>query len=313
MNRTVPIGIMALSVGLFGAIAWLSWQTYVTRPTPQSATSRPEINASDPVLLAVGDIASCDTAADEAVAARAAQLPGTIATLGDTVYDRGTAAEFEACFDPAWGPLKSRIRPAVGNHEYGTGSAEPYFSYFGASAGQAGRGWYRYTLGDWSVFVLNTNCSQAGGCGPGSEQFEWLANELRSAANCSLAYFHHPRWSSGLHGSDDRLQSLWAQLTAGGVDVVLNGHDHVYERFAPLDAGGRVSSAGTRQFIVGTGGRSLYPFKTTASGSEVRQSKTAGLLRLQLHANGYSWEFLPVGDSEFSDRGSDRCRAAPAG
>ena len=307
-DRT-PVLIMAAAVVVFGSLAWLSWETYVTQPTIQTAVDAPrQVKAGDPALLAVGDIADCDVAADEAVAALLTATPGTIATLGDTVYNNGSEQEFLKCFDPAWGSLKNRIRPAVGNHEYSTGEAEPYFRYFGPAAGQTGRGWYAYTLGTWQVIVLNSNCSEIGGCDLDSPQGTWLQEQLAAPTACSLVYYHHPRWSSGLHGSSSALKDFWNLFVEKKVDLVLSGHDHHYERFAPLGREGQVNTvSGLRQFIVGTGGKSLYPVKTILNGSEIRQNSTFGALQLQLHQDGYSWRFLPVDDETFQDRGSQRC------
>jgi hypothetical protein len=201
-------------------------------------------------LVAAGDVASCRSRGDEATAALVARLPGTVAVLGDSVYEVGSDEEYRRCYAPSWGRFKGRTRPAVGNHEYGTPGAAGYFRYFGAAAGPSGRGYYAYRLGSWQVVVLNTNCAAAGGCGAGSPQERWLRAELaRSRGRCVLAYGHHPRLSSGFHGPDTSIDRLWRALAAGGAELYLAGHDHHYERFAPV--------RGVRQFVVGTGGRRL--------------------------------------------------------
>jgi Calcineurin-like phosphoesterase len=252
------------------------------------------------VLLAAGDIGSCDGIADDRVAELAGRLPGTIALLGDEVYETGTSANYRNCFDPAWGPMRSRIRPAVGNHDYVGDSVADYFAYFGPAAGEEGQGWYAYDVGAWHVIVLNSNCDKVGGCGPGSPQFAWLAAELNARpSECLLAYWHHPRWSSGRHGSQDQVQPFWQALVGAGVDVVLNGHDHDYER---------VVADGVSQIVVGTGGRSLYrfeggPLATTAA----RNDSAYGLLYLALGDGTYTWEFLPLGATDFTDAGSGTC------
>jgi hypothetical protein len=260
-------------------------------------------------LVAAGDVASCDSSGDEATAALVARIPGTVAVLGDAVYQRGTPGEFASCYAPSWGRFRARTRPAVGNHEYGTAGAAGYFAYFGARAGHPARGWYAYRLGDWRVVVLNSNCRPAGGCGPGSPQVRWLRAELRAHPTiCTLAYWHHPRYSSGLHGDDRTVAPFWDALHAAGAELVLAGHDHHYERLVPLSPRGRVDRArGIRQFVVGTGGRSHYPTIRRAAGSEVREWQTFGVLRLTLRAEGYEWRFVPVAGSRFTDSGSARC------
>lgn len=249
-------------------------------------------------LVAAGDVASCRSTGDEAVARLLDRLPGTIALLGDAVYERGSAAEFRRCF--SWARHKRRIRPAIGNHEYGTPRAAGYFGYFGAAAAPP-RGWYSYDLGSWHVVVLNTNCGPAGGCGTGSPQERWLRADLAAhPAVCTLAYAHHPRLSSGLHGSDRTIQPLWRALAQHGVDVFLAAHDHHYERFAPVN--------GIRQFVVGTGGRSHYPVVRPHPRSQVRNWTTFGVLALTLEDGAYAWRFVPERGRRFGDAGRESCR-----
>ena len=253
------------------------------------------------VLLAVGDIGSCKGDADEAVAALAARLPGTIALLGDIVYENGSSSDYATCFDPAWRALRSRIRPAPGNHEYQTTDASAYFSYFGAEAGTPGQGWYSYELGSWHVIVLNSNCADVGGCRGGSPQLAWLQADLRAHPTaCTLAYWHHPRYSSGRHGTDARTDPLWRALATANVDLVLSGHDHDYERLAPVD--------GIRSFVVGTGGRSLYELTRPAgSQTELRANHTYGLLALELNDRGYVWRFVTAAGAPLTDAGAGTC------
>jgi hypothetical protein len=266
-------------------------------------------SAPPATLVAAGDVASCDSSGDEATAALVARIPGTVAVLGDAVYQRGTPEEFASCYAPSWGRFRARTRPAVGNHEYGTAGAAGYFAYFGRRAGHPARGWYAYRLGDWRIVVLNSNCGRAGGCGPGSPQLRWLRAELRAHPTpCTLAYWHHPRFSSGLHRDDLTVAPFWDALHTAGTEVILTGHDHHYERFAPLSPRARVDRArGIRQFVVGTGGRSHYPTIRRAAGSEVREWQTFGVLRLTPRAEGYEWRFVPVAGSRFTDSGSARC------
>jgi hypothetical protein len=246
-------------------------------------------------LVAAGDIASCRSTGDEATAALVARIPGTVAVLGDSVYERGTAAEFRDCY--SWRRFRGRTRAALGNHEYLTPGAAPARAYFRLPA----RGYYSYRLGSWLVVVLNSNCVPAGGCARGSPQQAWLERTLAAHAGvCTLAYFHHPRWSSGLHGSDRTMAALWDTLAAARADVVLAGHDHHYERFAPI--------SGIRSFVVGTGGRSLYPALWRLPSSRVVNARTFGVLQLTLREADYDWRFVPVAGSSFTDAGTGRCR-----
>jgi acid phosphatase type 7 len=251
--------------------------------------------APPPTLVAAGDVASCRSSGDERTAAIVARTPGTVAVLGDAVYERGTAAEFRDCY--TWRGVRGRTRAALGNHEYGSTDARPAKAYFKLPS----RGYYSYDLGAWHVVVLNSNCGPAGGCATGSPQQRWLAADLAAnPARCTLAYWHHARFSSGLHGSDRTMAVVWGTLAQAGADVVLAGHDHHYERFAPID--------GIRSFVVGTGGRSLYPAFFRTTGSVVVNDRTYGVLRLTLRPAAYDWRFLAVPGSIFADRGSARCR-----
>lgn len=251
-------------------------------------------------LVAAGDVASCRSRGDEATAALVARLPGTVAVLGDSVYEIGSDDEYRRCYAPSWGRFKGRTRPAVGNHEYGTPGAAGYFRYFGAAAGPPGRGYYAYRLGSWQVVVLNTNCAAAGGCGVGSPQERWLRGVLASSqAACTVAYGHHPRLSSGFHGPDRTVQPLWDALQDAHVELYLAGHDHHYERFAP--------SRGLRQFVVGTGGRSTYPILRDLAGSRAHWSGGYGVLSLRLLEGSYAWRFVGAPREEFTDAGSARC------
>jgi hypothetical protein len=275
---------------------------------PSSSTTV-EVDTSDAaVLYAVGDIADCAVANDEATAALLEDRPGPIATLGDNVYPSGTRAQFDQCYAPGWGRFKDRTHPSAGNHEYATPGAAGYYSYFGAAAGRRGEGWYSYEVGEWHVVVLNSNCGSVG-CGRDSAQIRWVQADLAAhPAHCTLAYWHHPRFSSGLHGSTEAMADLYSVLYEAGADVVLAGHDHHYERIVPLDPGGRVDRArGIRNFTVGTGGKSLFPTLYPIPGSELRQSSTYGVLELRLASSGYRWEFLRATGEPFSDSGSARC------
>jgi acid phosphatase type 7 len=280
-------------------------------PDNPPTTTGPPSSADGPVaVLAAGDIASCESEGDEQTAALLGRHQGTVLTLGDAAYDRGEPSEFTECYGPTWGRALDRTRPVPGNHEYGTDGAQGYFDFFGSRAGAPGKGWYSYDLGAWHVIALNSNCREVGGCDRGSEQERWLRADLNQhRTRCTLAYWHHPRFSSGAHhGSQEHVRDLWQALYETGADVVLSGHEHNYERFAPLDPTGTVDQAqGIREFVVGTGGRSLYPFDRPLPGSELRESDTYGVLQLTLNADGYDWQFLPVDGESFTDAGSDRC------
>ena len=280
-----------------------------TGTSPATTAASPGRGAAA-TLLAAGDIASCNSTGDEATAALLDGRPNAaVATLGDNVYESGTAGEFATCYDPTWGRHKARTRPAIGNHEYGVFRAGGYFGAFGAAAGESPLGWYSYNLGDWHIVVLNSNC-EAVGCMTGGTQEKWLREDLAAHATaCTLAYWHHPRFSSGTtHGPTPAVQPLWTALYDAGADVVLSGHEHNYERFAPLDPTGKPDDArGMRQFVVGTGGRSHYPFGTPMPGSQVRNDSTYGLLALTLRTGSYQWQFVPEAGKSFTDSGSANC------
>ena len=277
-----------------------------TTIAPTTTTTAP---AGNPVLLGAGDIASCASSGDEATAAVLAGQAGTVITTGDNVYDNGTATEFANCYDPSWGAEQARTKPAPGNHDYGTAGAAGYFGYFGAAAGDPAKGYYSYDLGNWHVVSLNSNCSIVS-CAAGSAQEQWLRADLAASAKpCTVAYWHHPRFSSGAtHGSSTTVQPLYQALYDFNADLVLVGHEHNYERFAPMTPAGSVDSArGIRQFVVGTGGRSHYGFGTPIPGSEVRNSTAYGVLKVTLNPSGYDWQFLPVAGQTFTDAGTQAC------
>jgi hypothetical protein len=269
----------------------------------------PGSGSAPPVLLAAGDIATCGSDGDEQTAALLAGRPGTVSTLGDHAYEDGTAAEFAGCYHPSWGAAKDRTFPSAGNREYNTPGASGYFGYFGAAAGDPAKGYYSYDLGDWHVVVLNTNkdCTVVA-CSAGSAQVQWLEADL--AANprtCTLAYWHHPLFSSYGPTVTPAVKPLWDALHAAGADLVLNGHAHNYERFAPQRPDGTADPAGIREFVIGTGGRSFHAFTGTAANSEARDDDTFGVLRLTLRGTGYDWEFIPVAGGSFADSGSGSC------
>jgi hypothetical protein len=265
-------------------------------------------------VVAAGDIATCSGTGDEATADLLSNIAGTVLTLGDNAYPVGSAQDFEECYDPTWGRFKERTKPSPGNHEYETEGAEGYFDYFGKAAGDPDKGYYSFNLGSWHIAALNSNCGEGEvRCGPGSPQREWLKEDLAANADeerCTLAYMHHPRFSSGVeHGSTANLEPLWEVLYEAGADVVLSAHEHNYERFAPQDPYGVADpERGIRQFVVGTGGgKGTYPILDSLSNSEVHNDDTYGVLKLTLHPEGYEWRFVPVEGARFTDSGSARC------
>ncbi|MCW2725596.1 MAG: hypothetical protein JWN35_2517 [Frankiales bacterium] len=277
---------------------------------------------TDVVLGAAGDIAcpkdarglteekdrpnSCRMA--DTAALLQAMHPDAVLALGDNQYPNGSLARFQASYDQTWGAFKTITYPVPGNHEYGTPDAAGYFSYFGAAAGLPGAGYYSYDLGGWHIIALNSECDHVGGCGQGSTQETWLRQDLAAhPAACTLAYWHRPRFSSGTHGSNTDYDAFWNDLSAAGADVVLNGHDHGYERIGPVDAAGTPQAdKGLTQFVVGTGGDSHYKFHDAVSGSQVRLAGRYGILQLHLRPGTFSWNFLTT-DGGSADAGTGRC------
>jgi 3',5'-cyclic AMP phosphodiesterase CpdA len=231
-------------------------------------------------------------------------LEGTVITLGDNAYPDGTAEDFERCYAPSWGRHKQRTRPTPGNHEYHSAKAGPYFDYFGAAAGERGKGYYSYDLGEWHVVALNSELPEEGM----REQERWLREDLKAnPARCTLAYMHRPLFSSGLGRDNSVVKGLWEALYEAGADLVLAGHDHFYERFAPQTPEGVADAErGLRELVVGTGGKQLYTFGPTLANSEVRLANTFGLVKLTLEEDGYAWEFLQAGGTVL-DQGRGSC------
>jgi acid phosphatase type 7 len=283
-----------------GGVIGTSTVTVTSSPPP----------SDDPVLVGAGDIASCSSSGDEATASLLDNIAGTVVTLGDNVYDNGTATEYTNCYGPSWGRFLSRTKPTPGNHEYNTANAAGYYGYFGAAAGDPSKGYYSYDLGAWHIIVLNSNSSCTTiSCAAGSAQDTWLRADLAAHTNvCTLAYWHHPRFNSGAaHGNNTAVANFWDALYQAGADVILNGHEHVYERFAPQTPAAAANANGIRQFTVGTGGRSHYTIGTIQPNSEVRDGNTYGVLKLTLHATGYDWQFVPVAGASFTDSGTASC------
>jgi 3',5'-cyclic AMP phosphodiesterase CpdA len=260
------------------------------------------------VLVGAGDIASCGSSGDEATADLLDGIAGTVFTAGDNAYDAGTAAEFADCYGPTWGRHRDRTLPVPGNHDYVTAGAAGYFAYFGAAAGDPAQGWYATDLGAWRIYALNSDCWAIGGCEAGSAQERWLREDLEANPRaCVLAIWHHPLFSSGDHGSDAMTADLWQALDDAGAEIVINGHDHDYERFGPQDATGAAAAEGIVEYVVGTGGRSHYAFGTPIANSLVRDSTAFGVIRFELDANGWASTFVPVPGESFTDSAAGTC------
>lgn len=288
-----------------------------SKPTKTEKDSRgPKLTDKAPyVLVGAGDIASCaDLSGAEATAKLIEKIPGEVFAAGDLVYENGTAAEFANCYDKTWGRFKNRTHPAMGNHEYASKGAAPYFSYWGRQAGPPEKGFYSFDLGVWHVIALNTNCYAPGlgGCGAGSPQDLWLQKDLAAHANsCIVAFGHHALYSSGIfkkHAIHPELRQLWQDLYKAHADLVLNGHEHSYERFAPQDPFGNADPQnGIREIVAGTGGRSNDLLGFAIRNSEVRNAMSFGVLKLTLWPGKYTWEFIPVDADGFHDSGSGTC------
>jgi len=263
------------------------------------------------VLVGAGDIADCtDLSGAEATAKLLEKIPGTVMAVGDLAYPSGTKEQFDNCYDKTWGRVKSRTRPAAGNHEFHSAAATPYFEYFGALAGDSKTGYYSYELGQWHIIVLNSECRDVGGCDAGSPQEKWLRADLGAhPVACTLAYWHKPLFSSGgAHGNDPTVKTLFQALYDANADVVVNGHDHDYERFAPQDPEGAPDpKRGIREFVAGTGGKNHRPFGEPKPNSELRDATAFGVLKLTLKPNGYDWQFIPEPGKSFTDSGSGKC------
>jgi acid phosphatase type 7 len=297
-NRLLVILAVALCVnGCSGSPA---------APAPVSSGSNPAAPtasaAAPATFVGAGDIADCGPGA-----ARTAELldgfGGTVFTTGDNAYPSGTLEDFERCYEPTWGRHRHRTRPTPGNHDYITEHAAGYFRYFGANAGPAGVGYYSYTLGAWHIVSLNSEIDARAG----SPQEQWLRADLAAnASRCTAVYWHRAIFSSGPHGGDGRMMDVWRALYDLDADLVITGHDHLYERFAPQDGAGRFdASRGIRQFVVGTGGGTLYPLRTVRPNSELTATVN-GVLAFTLEADRYQWRFVSV-DGSFHDQGATAC------
>jgi acid phosphatase type 7 len=308
MTRTIaaPLAVLALSLACS-----------TDRPIGPSRrpSSPPAPSTADPpivqerVLVGAGDIGWCGLPWAAETARLVDSIPGTVFTVGDNAYMKGTAREFADCYDPFWGRFRSRTFPSPGNHEYESAGAFPYYAYFGANAGPPGRGYYSYELGAWHVISLNSEPEPRFSRDSRAAQMDWLRADLEAARGtaCTAAYFHHPLYSSGPNGPQPHMRDIYRALYEFDVDVVIAAHDHLYERFAPQDAEGQLDLArGIRQFVVGTGGATPYQIGRRAPNSEAIAS-AHGVLKLTLRAEEYLWQFIPVPGTPVSDSGQERC------
>lgn len=276
------------------------------------------LTTTDPIILAAGDIGDCTRTSDDATGQTLDGLPGIVMPLGDNAYLNGTIDEYNNCYAPNWGRQKARTKPVAGNHDYNTPGAPGYFGYFGAAAGDPAKGYYSFTAGDWFVLVINTGTDKPVNYEAGSAQEQWIRSELAAHnQQCTLAVWHHPRFSTTLGRDPIRpeVTAIWNALYQYGVDLVLNGHDHSYQRFAPQKPDGTLDNAfGIRQIVVGTGGgEGLYEFAPIPPGSnlEVRNNDTWGVLKVTLKATGYNWQFIRSAGGSFTDSGSGTCHGRP--
>jgi acid phosphatase type 7 len=278
--------------------------------SPTSPATPPGSGSGAPgppaVLVGAGDIGLCGSPAIAATAHLIDQISGIVFTTGDNAYPNGSAENFRDCYEPHWGRHRARTRPTPGNHDYESGGAAGYYTYFEDNAGPFGLGYYSYTAGPWHVVALNSEIP----VGPGSAQLQWLRSDLSVSSGrsrCTMVYWHKPLFSSGPNGPNRDMREIWRLMYEFDADLVVNGHDHLYERFAPQDPDGRVDPArGIRQITVGTGGGALYTPITSAPNTEAI-GIVYGVLKLILSDGGYQWQFLPIPGSSFSDSGSGTC------
>lgn len=302
MNR--PPVSLSRWIGGIVLIAYLCIGMGANRLVSLAQSTPPPAEA---VIVGAGDIAACELPDDEATARLLDGIAGTVIAVGDTVYPDGTLDDYQRCYDPSWGRHKQRTRPVAGNHEYNTKGAAGYFAYFGALAKPQGTSYYAFKRGTWLILALNSNLDAR----PEGDQGRWLRDTLENNPSpCTLAIFHHPLFSSYAHGDNSRMRQFWEVLYASGVDVIINGDSHLYERFAPQTPAGIADPEhGIRQFIVGTGGAILVRDVGVRRlpTSEVLDHATHGVIKLTLRSNQYEWEFVPVAGKSFRDAGSGPC------
>lgn len=325
LGDSVRLGLIAAAQTLPAGVVWASSDTsilttdtwgratavgvgtvIVTATGSDSMLFSRQLHVGPATLVGAGDIGRCSTGHPDATAALLDSIPGVVFTAGDNVYEDGTSTEWNTCYARTWGRHKGRTHPSMGNHDFYTDSGGPYYDYWGAAAGERGKGYYSYNIGPWHIVVLNSMVNHS----TGSPQELWLRADLgHHKAHCTLAYFHYPRFSSGREQhSDPGMQPVWQDLYDAGADVVISGHSHVYERFAPQTPSGQTDSTrGIREFVVGTGGASLLDFDIIEPNSEVRDNSTYGVIRLRLYRGHYEWDFIPVAGGQLHDSGAAAC------
>lgn len=301
-SRSYTVGGLACGTSYTFAVDAYDAAGNRSAKTTIGATTSACSGSGDPVIAAAGDICGSSTDCAPTAALLDQINPTRVLTLGDNAYNDGTLSQYMSYYDPNWGRHKSVTSPSPGNHDYHLANAQGYFDYFGARAPGP---YYSYDLGAWHLISLAGDIDHSAG---GAEE-QWLKADLAAhPAQCILAYWHEPRFSSGSeHGSDSSFDPFWQDLYAARADVILNGHDHEYERFAPQNPAGQADPNGIQEFVAGTGGVSLYSFSTPVANSQVRNNTTFGVLKLTLHAGGYDWQFVPVAGSSFTDSGSGTC------
>jgi len=301
-------GLAALTLIVLTACGGHS-PTSTERPTPTLAPAiTPDESGNLPTatMIAVGDIATCNAEGDSATAALVEDLEGTLVTLGDNVYEEGSDETYAQCYDPVYGQFKDRTRPAIGNHDIQGDGGAAYYRYFGDAAGTPGEGWYSFDLGAWHVIALNSNCGQVE-CGEGSPQYAWLVDDLAAHdTQCTMAYWHHARFSSGPHGDIHAVEDFWEALDNADADLLLTGHDHLYERFAPQTADGAADPEGLVEITAGTGGAVHHETDRQAPNSEIAITDAYGVLVLTLRPDGWDWSFLETDGTE-GDAGTASC------
>ena len=304
MNRVAAICAAATLVSFLACSGGNGPSNGPTPAAPSGVSHQPTISAPPALFVGAGDIADCRSNGAEQTARLLDRFGGTVFTTGDNAYPDGTVRDYERCYGPTWGRHRGRTRPAPGNHEYHSAGASAYFQYFGGNAGPSGRGYYSFDLGAWHIISLNSEIDMRAG----SAQEQWLRHDLATNPRpCTAAYWHKPLFSSGPHGGFAPARSLWQTLYEHDVEIVLTGHDHLYERFAPQDAEGSPDPVrGIRQFTLGTGGAERYEGHNTRPNSEIR-GRDWGVLALTLESSSYRWEFVPVEGATFRDAGTSSC------
>jgi len=307
-------GLINPSSFLDAADAPSSRPTHAGSPSVQRSPDAPRATAGPGemvVMVGAGDIADCERQQDSLTADALERIDGIVFTLGDHAYPDASAEDFEKCYGPTWGrpSIKDRTRPTIGDDDYDTSGAAPYFEYFGEAAGDPATGYYAYDAGAWRVYVINSVCRVIGGCGAGSAEEAWLRADLKgNPRECVLAMWHKPYFTSEPSGGSDSMRQMWRVLYEEGADVVLNGDHHAYERFAAQTPAGELDEKrGIVEFVVGTGGGAPESFGTPLPNSLVRAERVSGVLRLELSPTSYRFEFIDVAGTDVSDRGERAC------